>query len=46
MAQAFEIPMETGQRPGHTFLPDGILTSSGHAFQIAVPGRPTHPLDR
>jgi hypothetical protein len=47
MAQAFEILMETGQRPGHAFLPDGILTSypDTRSRSPFPAGRP-HPLDR
>jgi len=41
MAQAFEILMETGQRPGPAFLPDGILTSSRTRF----PDRRSRPAD-
>src|ERR1700692_3720796 len=41
MAQAFEIPMETGQRPDDAFLPDGILTSSRTRF----PDRRSRPAD-
>jgi hypothetical protein len=46
MAQAFEIPMETGQRPGHTFLPDRILTNSDKLSGSSFPaGRPIRWID-
>jgi hypothetical protein len=47
MAQAFEILMETGQRPGHAFLPDGILTSSPDTLSRSPfpAGRPIRWID-
>ena len=47
MAQAFEILMETGQQPGHAFLPDGILTSSPDTLSRSPfpAGRPIRWID-
>jgi hypothetical protein len=45
MAQAFEIPRETGQQPGDALLQDRILTSSRTRFSRSpLPAGPTHPL--